>query len=151
MSKTKYYKLGAKASNFWDPSQSEEDNKKLTLGQVKALEPTKHVNQRVASGGLVIVEKEEYDDYQDDLKKLKGSSVKKGLSKTVKEANLKTEVAVKAKDEAESNLKEANDANETLVGEAEIKDAELVELRAKVAALEAGDDTGGESGEGDDK
>ena len=147
MANEKYYKLGAKASNFWDPTQSNEDNKKLTLGQVKQLESTKHVNNRVRSGGLVLVEKEEYDEYQSELKKLKSGSAKKGLSKTVKEANSKTEIAVKAKDEAESNLKDANDANELLASEIEEKDSELVQLRAKVLALES-DGDGGEGAGG---
>ena len=144
MAENKYYKLGAKASNFWDASQPDEDNKKLTLGQVKALHPTKNVQVRVANGGLVIVEKDEYTDYQKTLKDLKSGSAEKALSKTTKEANEKTKVALLAKEKAEGDLKLVLGTNEELVEANEAKESELVELRSKVEAFEAAanEDTG---------
>ena len=98
---------------------------------------------------MVLVEEEEYDDYQEGLKSLKSSSVEKALSKTTKEANAKTKLAVEAKEKAEGELKLSIDKNEELVEENETKESELVELRARVEALEAAnEDTDGEGGEG---
>ena len=81
MAEVKYYKTGAKAGFFYDPSQPSEDNKKLIIGQVKPLSATQKVNASLRAGGIVMAEKSEYTKYQKALveqKKASGNTKGKG-------------------------------------------------------------------------
>lgn len=129
----KYYKLGAKASSFSDPTQPEEDNKKLALGQVKKLAQTQNVSERIKAGGLVLVEKEEYDDYQKNLKASQKTKINSD-SKSLKDANKKTVDALNAQNKAELELKKIKEESASILSESKAKDEELKELRAKVEA-----------------
>lgn len=55
------YKLGPKASSFWDPRQSVKENQHLINYQVKELEKTEAVAAWIRSGGLEVATEEEFN------------------------------------------------------------------------------------------
>jgi len=65
--KENFYKLGGRATNFTDPQQPEPKNRSLSGRQVKALATTRRVNKAVKGGGLVKVERKDFDDFQAEL------------------------------------------------------------------------------------
>lgn len=107
-----YIKLKG-ASNFWDPTQSNPDSRKLVSGQVKDLEETKKVIKFMSAGAIQIAKEEEFIAYQ---KKAKAESdALKGLKSDAKDVKeLKT--SLKAKDD---QLKENSDIIEALKAENE--------------------------------
>lgn len=67
---TKYYKLAGSAESFTDPFQRNSDNRTLSKGQVKALDPTSpKVIQWVKGGGLEETDEKERIQYLEDKKK----------------------------------------------------------------------------------
>lgn len=63
-----YFKLGPKASMFWDPSQPDGNPQKVTKGQVVALEMTENVESAVRNKALVPATKAEITAAKDAAK-----------------------------------------------------------------------------------
>lgn len=109
------------ATNFWDPTQSQEENKKLSGKAVKELEKTKKVSLALKAGGLAVATQDELKAYK-KLKRAQGSksvASKKSLSE-----------AKKALELAEEKLAESLEVNKGL-------SERIVEQEEKINALQS--------------
>jgi len=64
----KYFKLNEGRSMFWDPSQSKEDSRKLTQGQVKLMDNTKRVAAARRGEHIIAAEDEDVKAYRESLR-----------------------------------------------------------------------------------
>lgn len=114
-----WFRLGGKASAFWDPTQPDPDNQFLRADEVKKLVINPKVSEWKNRGGLVSLSEEE-------AQKLLSAKEKAGL-KAVNKATDALNAAAQKEEEAKEKMKEA---------EVKLKAAAKVEAENKKLAEE---------------
>lgn len=127
------YKLGPKASSFYDATQPKDENKSLSVGEVKELHATPTVNTWLRNGGLVIATSEDEQDAEQaagaNQKAIATAAASAPKSeKANKKAKEILDAAKQKHQEATVVLEQANEtaaANDTKAAELTKKEEEL--------------------------